>query len=91
MKVVACLAATVLVGMTLGGCYSSTSLHSILHNLSPELSGTAEREVDIQRNYAVMADANCRMFRDDWGRVWYTDHPSRLSPMPITYTSGMPR
>ena len=91
MKVVASLAIDVGVVMTAGGCQSKTSLGSILHNLSPELSGTAEREVDIKRNYAVMSDANWRMFRDDWGRVWYTDHPSRLSPMPITYTSGLPR
>ena len=91
MKVVASIAATVLFAMTMGGCHSETSLHSILNDLTPELSGTAEREVDIDRNFAVAKDQNCRMFRDDWGRVWYTDHPSRLSPMPITYTSGMPR
>ena len=50
-----------------------------------------DRLVDEQRNMAVAFNQNDRMFYDDLGRAFYTDHPTRLSPYPITYTSGNPR
>ena len=68
-----------------------TSYGAISGDLTPELRGTAERPIDIDRHYAVMRNNNYRMAADDWIRMWYLDHPSRLSPFPITYTSGQPR
>lgn len=61
-------------------------------DLSPELLTTTERPVDVfDVNMAVTNNQNWHMMWDDLGRVFYTDHPSRLSPLPILYTSGRPR
>ena len=80
-----------LVGL-LGGCaQDDVSFRSIRFNLSPELASTADRPDDIERHLAVMSDLNMRSFWDDVQRVWYVDHPSRLSPYPIISTSGNPR
>lgn len=92
-----------LAGLTLGalaaallvGCGSSSpydvSFDAISGNLTPELQGLTDRPVDEQRNLAVTNNMNWRLMFDDLGRAFYTDHPSRLSPYPITYTSGNPR
>ena len=50
-----------------------------------------QRDIDIMRNEMVMDNINERMLNGDIRRFWLRDHPSRLSPFPITYTSGMPR
>lgn len=63
----------------------------IKSNLSPELIGLADRPIDLDRNTAIMVDHNRRMLVDDVWRAMYWDHPSRLSPYPVTYTSGHPR
>ena len=44
---------------------------------------------DFMARHAIPT-ASYRVF-DDLGRAFYTDHPSRLSPYPVTYTSGNPR
>ena len=78
----------------LGGCASDpndVSYKAIRGNLSPELAATADRSDDIDRHMAVMEDLNMRSFWDDMSRTFYIDHPSRLSPYPIRYTSGNPR
>ena len=54
-------------------------------------SGLALTNAEARNSRAVMRDQNYRMISDDWNRMWYTDHPSRLSPFPVTYTSGNPR
>ena len=81
--------------LALAACQSSTvddvSYDAIVGNLSPELMGMTERPVDVDRNIQLTSDFNSRMFFDDIGRVLYTDHPSRLSPLPITGTSGNPK
>ena len=71
-------------GMALGATGCSTSL-------TPEMRGTVERPADVSNHVTYTNNANWRMFNDDLGRSFYTDHPSRLSPFPIMYTSGMPR
>jgi len=70
---------------------SDTSYGAIVGDLTPELQTTTERPVDVDRNMAVAKNQNWRMMWDDLGRIFYTDHPSRLSPYPIMYTSGVPR
>ncbi|MHC4108362.1 MAG: hypothetical protein ACYSTY_09795 [Planctomycetota bacterium] len=80
-----------LVGL-LGGCAKDPySFKSIRNNLSPELASLADRPDDIDRHTAVMSDVNMRAFWDDVVRAWHIDHPTRLSPYPVTYTSGNPR
>jgi hypothetical protein len=77
-----------------GGCQSDpqdVSYSAIAGNVSPELQGSTERPVDVNRNVAATADMNARLFWDDLGRAFYTDHPSRLSPLPISGTSGNPK
>ena len=76
------------------GCASDpqdVSYSAIAGNLSPELRGSTERPVDTNRNISATSDMNARLFWDDLGRTFYTDQPSRLSPLPITGTSGVPR
>lgn len=64
---------------------------SIAEHPTPELINESQRDIDIMRNEMVMDNINERMLNGDIRRFWLRDHPSRLSPFPITYTSGMPR
>ena len=70
---------------------SDTSFKAIAGRPSPELSATVDRDVDITKNFAVLRNVNLRGLWDDVQRSIYIDHPSRLSPYPIIYTSGNPR
>ncbi len=87
------LALTLLFAATsLMGCAGdATSYKSIAGDPTPDLAGLVERPVDIDRHIAYMRNTNWRSASDDLGRVFYTDHPSRLSPFPIVATSGQPR
>ena len=79
--------------LPLGACASvgtDYSLHRCQHP-TPELINESQRDIDIMRNEMVMDNINERMLNGDIRRFWLRDHPSRLSPFPITYTSGMPR
>ena len=97
MRILAGLILVALGGAVLVGCSSSptspydVSFDAIRGDLTPELRAMTGRFVDEQRNMAVAFNQNGRMFYDDLGRAFYTDHPTRLSPYPITYTSGHPR
>ena len=86
---------TILFGtvIALGGCKSGpedVSFKAIKGNLTPELRGVTERNVDIQRNMAVTNNQNMRMMWGELGRMWLFDKPSRLSPYDIIATSGQP-
>ena len=88
------IAASVLVSAAaLRGCdvTQDVSYGSIKGNLSPEVMTMTERAADVHMHVAQTNQTNVRMMWEDLGRSWYTDHPSRLSPLPITYTTGMPR
>ena len=87
----AALGGTLLVGCSSSSSPYDVSFDAIRRDLTPELRAMTDRPVDEQRNMAVANNQNVRMFNDDIGRAFYTDHPSRLSPYPITYTSGNPR
>ncbi len=67
------------------------SFEAIAAHPAPELSATADRNVDIDKNYAYLRNTNYRGFWDDVQRMFYIDNPSRLSPWPIVETSGNPR
>ena len=77
--------------LPLGACASVGTDYSIAANPTPELINESQRDIDIIRNEMVMDNINERMLNGDIRRFWLRDHPSRLSPFPITYTSGMPR
>lgn len=73
------------------GCRSDpddVSQRAIFNNLTPELRSTHERPVDVRRHMAVNTNQNWRMLHDDLGRVFLTDHPSRLTGKPAPSTSG---
>lgn len=85
------VAATVLIA-GLGGCYSSTdvSFAAIKNNPSPELVGMANRDVDTERNMAMVGDQNLRMMWNDLNRMFLFDSPSTLSPWNTVSTTGQP-
>ena len=61
-----------------GGCQSSKA-RDIRMNPTPELDTLAQREVDVDNALTVTFDENIRMFKQDLGRAFYTDRPSRLT------------
>ena len=67
-----------------------TASKTLNKNLTPELYGTAETYDDANWHYAANANDELRSMKDDWGRFWLTDRPSKLSPFPITPTGGQP-
>ena len=74
--------------LPLGACASvGTDYASITANPTPELTNESQREIDIMRNEMVMDNIQERMLNGDIRRFWLRDHPSRLSPFPITYLS----
>jgi len=106
MKFALSAIAIVAVSLSASGCASSAigarkvtwakpkddvSYKTISRDLTPELQGSVERRIDADRNEAVTANLQWRLLSDDLGRLFYTDHPTRLSPLPVTGTSGMPR
>lgn len=85
------LAALALTGVVTGcGSGGGTSLGSITNDMTPELMTLNQRPADVQRHMAYTNNVNSRMFWEDLGRTWYTDHPSRLNPIEIVSVSGKP-
>lgn len=81
--VLSAVALAALVGGGLGGCSGSSSSYSgIKSNLTPELDTLWQRPTDVDNDLVLMDDENWRMFREDLGRAFYVDRPSRLSPEP---------
>lgn len=79
--------------VTLAGCSSDpndVSFDAITSDLTPHLLGITERDVDADRNIAVIKNQNYRMMWGDLGRAFLWDRPSRLSPYDIISTSGQP-
>jgi hypothetical protein len=74
------------------GCNNpkDVSFNSIKNNPTPELMGMSEREIDVERNMAVVGNQNLRLMWGDLGRVWLFDQPSILSPWNTVSTSGQP-
>lgn len=74
----------------LGGCYSPSAMSDpfsrdsfIRASLTPELMTLHQRPVDVDNQFAIMANENWRMFWSDLARATYTDRPSRLTPEPV--------
>ncbi len=91
---IAHLSAAAMLTALAAGCQTDpndVSFYAIRHSLTPELRGAVDTHDDADRHLAVTNNMNSRLLMDDLGRMFYTDHPSRLSPLPIAYTSGNPR
>jgi hypothetical protein len=43
---------------------------------------------DVSVDLEMVDNQNSKMFEEDLGRVWYTNRPSRLSPLPVVNTTG---
>lgn len=84
-------AALLLVGCSNNRDPLDVSFDAITDEPSPTMIGTVQRPVDLEANLAVVNDTNLRLIIDDLQRVFYTDHASRLSPMPIPYRNGLSR
>lgn len=95
MKKIIALSVLAGVGLGLTGCQSSNpydpSFRAVRANPTPELLTLNERPVDVDRHVGYTDNVNMRLMWEDLGRAWYADHPSRLSPSDIVYTSGRPR
>ncbi len=52
-------------------------------NPSPVETTLYEREADVKNALTITFDENLRMAKQDLGRVFYTDRPSRLTREPI--------
>ncbi|HYE02091.1 MAG TPA: hypothetical protein VD963_02530 [Phycisphaerales bacterium] len=78
--------ATLLAAMPLlGGCYYWSNERDAQYraNPTPELITLYQRRVDVRNALTVTFDENLRMARQDLGRAFYTDRPSRLTREPI--------
>jgi hypothetical protein len=93
MKTPVTLIAMPVLALWLGGCNDNdhVSWKDVTSDLTPEMHGVAERDEDNHNAFSVAQNQNIRMISDDLDRVFLLDHPSRLSPFPITFTSGQPR
>lgn len=72
----------------LGACssthkdYSYQAASEIRDDVTPELDGINQREVDRDNRFALTVDDNLRALNDDWDRFWFFDSPSRLTEYP---------
>jgi hypothetical protein len=91
MKTIGLFALT-LAAATFAGCDNNkVTYKDVTSDLTPELQSTAQTPREFHNDFATAANQNLRMFWDDVARAFYTEHPSRLSSYPITYTGGHPR
>lgn len=64
----------------LSGCSSGDArLDAVRADPSPNIDTLYQRPADVQNSMTVTFDENGRMFWQDMGRVFMTDHPSRLT------------
>lgn len=89
----AVLVTTLCAATVLSGCSDpyDVSLDAITNDMTPELMTLNQRPDDVQRHMAYANNVNGRLFWEDLGRVWLTDHPSRLNPIEVPQLSGKPR
>lgn len=77
--------ATIAAATALGGCIHGDTAQArrIRRNPTPELETLHQREVDVANRLALTFNENHRMLKQDLGRAFYTDRPSRLTPEPV--------
>ncbi len=52
---------------------------------SPSMTSLGRSDSELARTYTIASDENIRQIIDDLDRAFYTDRPSRLSPMAIPH------
>ena len=68
----------------IGGCSSASSQRAgVLLNPSPNVGSMNQREDDMINASTHANDTNWRSFRQDLGRAFLTDRPSRLNWEPM--------
>lgn len=75
--------ATFATGCVWSGPKAEADANKIRNNPTPELSTLYERPADVRNGLALQHNANFRMARQDMGRFWLLDRPSRLTPEPV--------
>ena len=78
--------------LLLAGCSKPDpmSFEALSANITPEMANLTQRQVDIDRTWALSYNENLRMASDDLVRMWFGGEPSQLSPYPTINTSGQP-
>ena len=59
-----------------------------LDNVTPSMATLSQTYTDVNVDLEMVDNQNNKMFEEDLGRVWYTNRPSRLSPLPVVNTTG---
>ncbi|MDP7009492.1 MAG: hypothetical protein QGI78_07980 [Phycisphaerales bacterium] len=59
-----------------------------LKNVAPTMDTLSQTHTDVNVDLVMVDNQNERMYQEDLGRVWYTNRPSRLSPLPVVNTTG---
>jgi hypothetical protein len=62
-----------------GGDTAASRDAMVRSNPTPDLDTLYQRPVDVDNRLTLTFDENWRMVQEDWGRVWLTDRPSRLT------------
>ncbi len=80
------LLSIVAVGAAAGGC-SERQSRATEYRLNPTpaedtLAGTRD---NIDNRVTMTIDTNLRQAHEDWGRLWLTDRPTRLTPKSTPY------
>lgn len=92
MKYILPLLALSSASLLLAGCSKPDpmSFEELSANITPELATLSQRQIDIDRTWALTYDTNLRMANEDMVRIWFGGRPSPLSPFPVISTSGQP-
>lgn len=81
------LAITPLVGtglVLLTGC-SSNSAHAFRSNPTTQMDARGQTTDEVANTLAITTDTNYRNINNDLGRLFFSDHPSRLTNGPKPY------
>ncbi len=70
-------------GCAAGVSYGGREHAAVRANPTPELYTLYQRSIDVDNALTIMQNSNVRMYNQDFGRVFYTDRPSRLTPEPV--------
>jgi len=78
--------------LLLAGCSQPDpmSFEALSADITPELATLTQRQLDIDRTWALSYNENLRMANEDMVRIWFGDEPSPLSPYPTINTGGAP-
>jgi len=52
---------------------------------SPSMVASGRSDAEVAQTYTISSDENMRAIIDDLERTFYTDRPSRLTPMPVPH------